>query len=155
MPFPPITTGFQRPDDLILDSWHAVDYPGECGVDTHYSADAVFIAPAGTMTGIVEIAAGYAGRSAGPPRLSRHLVTNLIMRPTGNDSMTAHYVLTLFAGDGVAPLPLTGVSAVCDIVDELVDTPAGWLILRRELTPVFVAPENNSAMLHGVDIGRR
>lgn len=54
--------------------------------------------------------------------------------------------MTLYAGNGVAPLTLESPSAIC-VVDEFTRASGGWLIERRVLTPVFVAASNDSVLL--------
>ena len=99
------------------------------------------------MTGRDEIVRGYAARQAHGPRLSRHLVSNLVTDHHDDARVTATYALTLFARNGVAPLELGSPSAICDVVDDFVRTGGGWLIRQRVLEAVFVAPENDSVLL--------
>ncbi len=99
------------------------------------------------MRGREQIAAGYARRQANGPRLSRHLVSNLVTETGQTGRVTATYVVSLFAGNGVAPLEVGSPSAICDVRDELVLADGSWLIAHRRLTAVFVAASNDSIML--------
>lgn len=131
----------------VYRSWWNVDRDLGIGSELLYTEDGVCVMPALTMTGRAEIADGYAARQANGPRLSRHLVSNLVSDIVDDDHITATYVLTLYARNGVAPSTLDSASAICDVVDDFVRRRNGWLIERRVLEPVFVAAENDSVLL--------
>lgn len=132
--------------EAVHRSWWNVDRDLGIGSERLYTADGVCVMPALTMRGRDEIAAGYAKRQENGPRLSRHLVSNLVV-DVGEHGARARYVLSLFAGNGVAPLDVDSPSAICDVEDRFVLTDDGWLIENRVLTPVFVAASNDSVML--------
>lgn len=136
--------------ETVHRAWWNVDREFGIGSELFFTDDGTCVMPALTMCGRDEIAAGYARRQARGPRLSRHLVSNVVVRIT-DDHATATYALLLFAGNGQAPLVLDSPSAICDVDDELVLTEAGWLIHRRELTAVFVGASNDSVMLRRAD----
>jgi hypothetical protein len=145
----PLTTRNSTRDDVVETvhrTWWNVDRDLGIGSELFFTDDGTCVMPALTMCGRDEISAGYARRLANGPRLSRHLVSNIVVRITDNHA-TATYVLSLFAGNGQAPLAVDSPSAICDVDDELVLTEAGWLVHRRELTAVFVAASNDSVML--------
>jgi hypothetical protein len=128
-------------------SWWTVDHSGGAGSEDQYTEDGVCIMPALVMRGRAEIARGYATRLEAGPRLSRHLVSNLTFAADGDGTMTANYVVTLYAGNGFAPLELRSPSAVCDVYDEFALVNGEWLITRRVVEPVFVAADNDSVLL--------
>jgi SnoaL-like domain len=142
----------QRSRDSVVEavhrSWWNVDRDVGIGSELLYTMDGICVMPALTMRGREEIAAGYTKRQANGPRLSRHLVSNLVA-VIGDEHASAIYVLSLFAGNGVAPLEVDSPSAICDVEDRFVRTDDGWLIEYRELTVVFVAARNDSVMLRG------
>jgi len=142
-----------RSRDAIVEavhrSWWNVDRELGVGGELLFVENGICVMPALLMRGRDEIAAGYAKRQADGPRLSRHLVSNLVAAITDDDRASATYSLSLYAGNGVAPLEVASPSAICDVEDRFVLTYNGWLIERRQLTAVFVAPGSDSIMLHG------
>jgi hypothetical protein len=132
--------------DHVVRSWANVDYDRGIGAERFYSENAVFETPAAQWRGRAQIAAGHATRTRNGPRLTRHLIHNAVVGADG-DLVVACYVVLLYGENGVAPMRLTGASAICDVRDELIATPAGWLIRRRSINPVFVTAENDSAVL--------
>jgi hypothetical protein len=142
-----------RSRDAIVEavhrSWWNVDRELGVGSELLFAENGICAMPALTMRGRSEIATGYAKRQANGPRLSRHLVSNLVAVVTDIDRASATYALSLFAANGVAPQEVTSPSAICDVEDRFVLTYNGWLIEHRQLTAVFVAPGNDSVMLRG------
>ncbi|WP_232840210.1 nuclear transport factor 2 family protein [Nocardia aurea] len=140
-----------RTRDAIVEavhrSWWNVDRELGVGSELLFAEGGVCVMPALTMRGRHEIAEGYAKRQSNGPRLSRHLVSNLVATCTDSERAHASYALSLFAANGVAPLTVSSPSAICDVEDRFVLTYSGWLIEHRELTAVFVAPDNDSVML--------
>ncbi|WP_342659997.1 hypothetical protein Rruber_04268 [Rhodococcus ruber] len=128
-------------------SWWNVDRSAGIGSELLYTEDGICVMPALTMSGRDEIARGYAARVAHGPRLSRHLVSNLVTDSRGDGQVTATYALTLFARNGVAPLALESPQAICDVTDDFVRVGSQWLIQQRVLDAVFVAPNNDSVLL--------
>ena len=133
--------------EAVNRSWWNVDRDLGVGSEQLFTEAGVCVMPAMTMNGRAEIAAGYAKRQANGPRLSRHLVSNLVIDHPAPARATARYVVSLFAGNGTAPLQVDSPSAICDVQDELVVVEDHWLIEHRELTAVFVATGNDSVML--------
>lgn len=134
--------------EAVHRSWWSVDRDYGVGSELLFTEDAICAMPAMTMRGRAEIAAGYAKRQENGPRLSRHLVSNLVVDAVG-DAATARYVLSLYAGNGVAPLAVDRPSAICDVEDRLRYVDGEWLLAYRELTAVFVPADNDSVMLKG------
>lgn len=133
-------------EHAVHHSWNIVDRTDGSTVHQGYAENAVFVTPAKTLSGRSEIAAGHLARHANGPRLSRHIVSNLEVRRDGAHA-TADYVLTLFSGTGSAPLRLTSAQAVCDVEDHWERVAGEWMIARRELIPIFISEDNDSAML--------
>ena len=133
--------------DLIINSWWNVDHEAAVGGEHYFTSDGVCQMPAITMTGREEIAAGYAKRQSAGARLSRHLVTNLVVHQDDDLHARARYVLTLYAIRGRQPGLLTEPQAVVDVVDQCVHEDGRWLIEHRLLTSVFISASNDSVML--------
>ena len=131
---------------FVLRSWRNVDFERGVGAELFYLPDGVFVVPARTMRGRDEIAAGHAARVSGAPRLSRHVVSNLLVEPAGDGLTVAHYVVTVNAGNGAAPLTFPGPQAVCDVRDDLALGDDGWSIARRDLRAIFISPDNDSVL---------
>lgn len=136
--------------DAVVRSWRNVDIEGGEGAELYYAVDAEFTTPAVSLLGRPDIKEGHAARTASAPRLSRHVVSNLLVDDTGDGRAEARYTLTVYGADGTAPIELKGASAVCDLHDSMSFIDGAWLIVRREIVPVFVAPHNDSIMLRGV-----
>ena len=139
------TATYVSATDAVHRSWWNVDADFGAGAELLYAEDGVCVMPTMTMRGRDEIAAGYAARQANGPRLSRHLVSNLVVDDeTGH--ITARYVLSLFAVNGLAPQAADSPQAICDVVDTFVED-GSWLVQHRELTTIFVSPTTDSVML--------
>jgi SnoaL-like domain len=133
--------------EAVHRSWWSVDRDFGSGSELHFTDDGECLMPALAMRGRSEIATGYAKRQANGPRLSRHLVSNLVVDVHAAGRASATYVVALFAGNGSAPLAVDSPSAICDVHDEYALDNGRWLIARRELAAVFVSPTNDSVML--------
>lgn len=70
-------------------SWWNVDRELGVGAEMQNTENGVCVMPAMTMTGRAEIADGYAKRQANGPRLSRHLVSNLVLDAADEDRAVA------------------------------------------------------------------
>jgi SnoaL-like domain len=133
--------------DAVHASWWTVDHCAGIGSEAQYTEDGICAMPALLMRGRAEIARGYASRVEAGPRLSRHLVSNLMVTADDGDRATARYVVTLYAADGVAPQELQRPSAICDVTDEFMLVDGHWLIESRAAEPIFIAAENDSVLL--------
>ena len=133
--------------ELVLRSWWNIDREAGIGGEEFFAPDGVCEMPARRMSGRAQIAEGYAARRVAGNRLSRHLVTNLLVEAAPSGRIEASYVLVLHAGIGTAPLPLRPPQAVCDVVDRFVRCEDGLLIADRRLEAVFVDEDTDSVML--------
>ena len=134
-------------EQLVYATWWNTDLQdGEKG-ELYFCEDATVMMPARTMQGRAQIVEGSKARLARGPRLARHLVNNLLVEKRSETTMVAKYALLLFAKDGLAPMYVDGFSALADVTDECVLCGEGWLISRRELRTIFLAPGNDSVML--------
>jgi len=133
--------------DLVLRSWWNVDHEAAVGGEHYFTPAGICRMPAITMSGRAEIGAGYAKRQTAGARLSRHMVTNLLVEPLSDSEARARYLVTLYAGSGKAPLVLTEPQAVVDVVDHCALAEGRWLVQDRQLTSVFISASNDSVML--------
>lgn len=127
-------------------SWWNVDQQHGLGNELLYTDDGVFVTRAMTMAGRAEIAHMYSARKANGPRLSRHLVSNLVTEVV-DDYVCATYVIVLYARNGLTPLTLEPPTMIADATDQFVLSQDRWLIRRRTVEPVFVAADNDSVLL--------
>lgn len=134
-------------EELVLRSWWNVDHEDGRGGERFFTPDGVCEMPAMTMSGRQEIADGYAARQAAGNRVSRHVVSNLLVEAPIGLRVEARYAVAVYAGVGSTPLPLRPPHAVCDVVDHLVRSEVGFLIEHRRLEAVFVAEDTDSVML--------
>lgn len=142
-----ITTLSQQISKAVYESWWTVDADFGDKAELHFTQDGVCVMPAMTMKGHAEIARGYAARQTNGPRLSRHLVSNLVVTVRDDDRHQAQYALTLYAQSGLSPQPLGPPTAICDVIDTFSFTEERWLISSRILQPIFIAEHNDSVML--------
>jgi ketosteroid isomerase-like protein len=88
----------------------------------------------GTITGGA-IAAAMRDRQALTDVTTRHVISNILLGAAGETRIGAHYLMTLFRADGG---PRTTLPAfVADVDETFLQTPEGWKIAERTITPVF------------------
>lgn len=132
---------------LVYQSWWNADAEAGANAENFFCEDALVKMPARTMRGHQEVVQGYKARQARGPRLSRHLVNNLRIDFPAPAVAVAHYTALLYAKNGVAPMEVGSFQAICDVQDDLVLQKGMWLISKREVTTVFIAPDHDSVML--------
>ncbi|HMK13336.1 MAG TPA: nuclear transport factor 2 family protein [Acidimicrobiales bacterium] len=124
---------------LTIEFWHLVDHEDGVGVADLFCEDGVYSVANGQNAGRDAIAESYRQRAARGPRLSRHVQTNLRVTFTSPTEARGISILTLWADDGDAPLPLKMPISVTDVEDEYVKDDDGvWRIRRRHLGQVFL-----------------
>ena len=133
--------------ELVIGSWWNIDHEAGVGGEQLFTPGGVCQMPALTMSGRQEIGAGYARRQEAGARISRHLVTNLLVDVASDDEAVARYVVVLYAARGKFPATLTEPQALVDVVDDCVRTDEGWRIRHRRLATVFLSDANDSVML--------
>jgi hypothetical protein len=73
-------------------------------------------------------------------QVSRHMLSNFVLRLQSHDSATGACYLTMYRGArgaSAGPLPLDGPYLVGEYSDEYRRTDHGWRLVRRRLTTVF------------------
>jgi uncharacterized protein (TIGR02246 family) len=139
-----MTTDHERRDladieALTVEFWYRVDHQNGAGVADLFTEEGVYSVANGRSAGRAAIAESYAQRAARGPRLSRHVQTNLRVTFLSPSSARGQSILTLWADDGEAPLPLKMPISVTDVEDEYAKESEGvWLIRHRHLKQVFL-----------------
>jgi ketosteroid isomerase-like protein len=88
----------------------------------------------GTING-EEIAAAMRDRERLADVTTRHVISNIALSSGEEARIGAHYLITLFRADGG---PRTTLPAfVADVDEAFLNTPEGWKIAERTITPVF------------------
>jgi uncharacterized protein (TIGR02246 family) len=127
---------------LNVEFWYRVDHQNGDGVAELFCEDGVYSVPGGRNAGRAAIAASYVARAARGPRVSRHVHSNLRLTVESPSRAQAVSILTLWARDGEAPLPLTLPVSVSDVHDTYVKGDDDvWRIEHRHLTAAFMGDE--------------
>lgn len=124
---------------LVAEFAHLIDRGSPSRVAELFAPDGWYGREDGARSvGRVAIRAAYARRAAEhPTRVSRHIFSNLRIAFDGADRATGMSILTLVAGDGSPPLPLT-FSLIQDYLDTYVLIDGVWLFGSRQTRRVFV-----------------
>ena len=102
------------------------------GVAAMFTEDGRFVRPSGgdAIVGRDAIRASYEGR---PPRISRHLITNIVIDLLAEDEATARSTMVLYtAPPGALPADANTPALLGGFRDRLVKTDAGWRFATRE-----------------------
>jgi len=127
---------------LNVEFWYRVDHHDGDGVADLFTEDGVYSIPGGRNRGRAAIAESYVKRAARGPRVSRHVHTNLRVTIESPTDARGVSMLTLWARDGEAPLPLTLPVSVSDVEDTYVKGDDGaWRIAHRHITSPLVGDE--------------
>lgn len=143
-------TGTTLPTQAMLDVvtrlWFEIDHAAGARASSFFTPDAILTFDQRTFTGTAEIDAVYATRAARGARVSRHLVTNLVVVRSDAASASTVSSMLLFAQDGEAPHLTTEPAAVGDVLDELVLRDGRWLIASRTIRMLFLASDDALAV---------
>lgn len=101
-----------------------------------FTEDVAYRSGPRTLAGHDDLRAFFAKRAEGG-RLSRHLMSSLMVERTGPDTARGESKWLVFAGQLPAPAPGTSPYVVADVEDDYLLTEAGWKISHRTITPVF------------------
>ena len=126
-------------ESLLVDYWHEVDT--NWGRDAHlfFTEDGVFRNSVGkAREGRAAIHAFYNSREARGPRVVRHVISNLRVLPAVGNEVASHWILQIFAADGVAPLPSEPAILVADVTDVCRREADGrWRYALRQIDGLF------------------
>jgi len=128
-------------DALNVEFWYRVDHHNGEGVADLFTEDGIYSVPGGRNVGRRAIADSYVQRAARGPRVSRHVHSNLRLTLASPTRAQGVSILTLWARDGEAPLPLTLPVSVADVHDDYVRTDDGWRIEHRHITTALKGDE--------------
>ena len=135
--------------DLVLAAADAVDGRDYAALAALFTVDGVLVRPGGAeLQGHAAIIAAYTARS--PERLTRHLVSNQrVQIDMAGGSAEVTSTILLWSGrhaDPVTPRgrPADATQQVGEIRDQMVHTPDGWRIRRREAWFTLVRDEPGS-----------
>jgi uncharacterized protein (TIGR02246 family) len=102
------------------------------GVAALFAEDGSFTRPSGgdPIVGRGAILASYQGR---PPRISRHLITNIVVDVASESEATARSTIVLYtAAPGALPADANKPALLGGFRDRLVKTAEGWRFASRE-----------------------
>jgi len=121
---------------MIYTTWELVDTADGIGIDKYFAADGTLAFGSVRHSGQEQIREVYAGRSKRGPRTARHLVSNPIFVSEG-DVIVVRYQLTLYAADGMPPLPTALPLGVIDVTDRVALVDGVRFLASRHLVNVF------------------
>src|SRR5471030_443687 len=100
--------------------WHDVDYNWGNGAAEYFVEDGIFELGTNRFVGRDAIRAFYRWREGRGARVARHVITN--MHVTLSDAARAQsvWIMSLYAADGVPPLPSEPSIAMADVIDHCV-----------------------------------
>lgn len=123
---------------LVVDYWHDVDTNWGRNAPGYYTEDAEFIGPAATYKGRESIRKFYKWREDRGARTVVHSVINFQALPEGDDRAVCHWILMLYAADGVPVLPTHPPIQIAYMTDRMLrDNDAGWLVASRRFDAWF------------------
>ncbi len=126
----------QACQDTVIATARAVDAQPHAALAQLFTPDGVLARPDGQEAqGRAAIEAAYAARD--PDRMTQHLLTNFRVEPLGPDAARASCAVLLWtsrhsAEGGPRGRPADATQLLGEFQDELVLTPEGWRIRRRE-----------------------
>lgn len=121
----------------LADYWHEIDFNGGRDASQYYTPDAEFHGPFSSYIGVEKIQRFYDWRRERGDRLSVHAFTNFRARFTGKGMAEATNFLTLYARDGVKPLPSHEPVTVSLVTDRYVLRGGRWLCAYRHFEHLF------------------
>lgn len=124
---------------LGAEYWYRVDHPEAGDVAELYTAEGVMQVGDFRLCGRGEIREFFLKRNAAVPvRTTRHLCTNLLIRPDDGGTVHVHSLVTVFQGMGCLPLASAPPSAIVDFLDICERVGNTWQIRHRAGVAVFV-----------------
>jgi hypothetical protein len=129
-----ITAAVQR---LVVKYWNDVDT--NWGAEAHltFTQNGVFDGESMPLEGREQIKGFYDWRKRRGERIARHIVNNFWVDIQGQRAV-AHYVMSIYAADGVPVLPSAPPILISDVTESCVRQADGsWLIERKRFRTLF------------------
>ncbi|MCB2002150.1 MAG: nuclear transport factor 2 family protein [Rhodoferax sp.] len=125
---------------LILDLARYTDSGDYAAALALFSDDAVMDRDGEIFSGIAALRLAYAQRPA--PRITRHVLSNIVVQLEGVDRARASSYVTVYRhmrepGQGDPPYRMPGADVLGEYQDRLVHTAAGWRLVSRITRTVF------------------
>lgn len=135
---------------------YLIDHDQSEGVADLFTEDGVYgRSTGGRSVGRVAIRESYRRRKSSGPRTARHVFTNLRLTPRDDGRIVGTCILTLFARDGLPPLPADPmVVADYDDVYERCDD-GRWRFKERIISWVFARDDAASPLVLGAEQEKR
>ena len=133
----------QRLIDLESAYWYEVDHNWGRSAHEFYLPDGVFAIGEKRMHGREEIQNFYRWRQGRGERTARHVVSNFLVRTSGERHARAECILCLYAADGAPVLESKPAIMIADVINDYVlNDDDRWLLQSRVLRPVFMGGES-------------
>ena len=128
----------QQIEELSINYFHDVDTNWGKTAHTYYTEYGSYTTSQKTRVGREAIRRLYDDREVRGERVARHLISNHRITIHDRDRVSAVWVLSLFAADGVPVLPSKPAIMIADVHDTIVRGPDGrWLYESRTIKPLF------------------
>jgi hypothetical protein len=125
-------------EELSIDYWDDVDRNWGRNAHDYFTQDGSYTTTLQTRTGRDAIKAFYDTRENRGERVARHLINNHKITIHDRNRVSAVWVLSLFAADGIPVLPSRPAIMMADVHDEIVRGPDGrWLYKSRTIKALF------------------
>ncbi|MGZ9811640.1 nuclear transport factor 2 family protein [Pseudoroseicyclus sp. H15] len=131
--------------ERVLDYWHDVDTNWGATAHEFFAEDGVF-AGRTEMVGRREIKGFYDWRVSRGARVVRHIVTNLRVTPTGPETATARYIMTIWARDGEGVQEVSEPNAISQVTESFVRQAGQWMVKRKEFELLMKGSVPTTAM---------
>lgn len=123
--------------ERVMRYWDEVDTRWGDDAHNYFVEDGLFQSENISLRGRDEIKAFYGWRRGRGERVSRHLVANAYVTIEAADRATVHYVMVLYAVDGVPVLPVSSPNVISDVKETFVRRGDIWLIEKKLFNGLF------------------
>src|SRR5262245_11244647 len=125
-------------EDLSIDYWNDVDTNWGQKAHEYFTEDGSYTTTLQTRTGRAAIKDFYDAREKRGDRVARHFINNHKITIHDRNRVSAVWILSLFAADGMPVLPSKPAIMIADVHDEIVRGAEGrWLYKSRTIRALF------------------